>query len=88
VGVYVRGSQAWRLRLAEQSAVTKTPVALLSADLRAILAHAARTEKGGEVSSAVSIDEITGADSELFGVSVCTVDGQVSNSFHNSSLQL
>ena len=49
------------------------------ADLHAMLTNTLRTETGGEVSKAVAIDEITGADPDHFGVSVCTVDGQIAN---------
>ena len=48
-------------------------------DLRAMLDNTARTENSGEVAGAVAIDEITGADANLFGVSVCTIDGQIAN---------
>ena len=49
------------------------------ADLHAMLTNTLRTETGGEVPKAVAIDEITGADPDQFGVSVCTVDGQIAN---------
>ena len=48
-------------------------------DLHAMVANTLRTETGGEISKAVAIDEITGAEPGLFGISVCTVDGQIAN---------
>jgi glutaminase len=50
-----------------------------AADLKASMSHTAYREVSGSVSSAVAIDEITGADPEAFSVSVCTVDGQIAN---------
>jgi glutaminase len=41
------------------------------------MSHTAYRETAGSIASAVAIDEITGADPNRFGVSVCTVDGQV-----------